>query len=229
LTLRGLFTIVVLAVASALGSARAEPPRTVLALLDPPVPYRAHFYVTSARGTYRGRVWHVPGTERWDFATRYGRQSVVLNRPADKVDLINPTGHWYVGIGLAAASELAGGIASLQVRRHRLGRTTLDGQTVTRYRVEAAAPGRGRFTGEAWFTPDGIALRIAGMLVDGAGRSQRVATGLTDIRRGPVAHAELTVPAGYFGLDLGNVSPAVVERTVRSMGPMLEGRGGPAR
>ncbi len=215
--------------AVAAGRARATAAQALFDLLDPPVSYSARFSVTSDRGTFRGAVWHVPGTERWDFTTAYGPQALLLKRRAGIVYLLSPKARWYVGIGLNAASMLAGGIGSLTVTRHRLGPAMMNGQRTVRYRIEATAPGRGRFDGDAWFTPDGILVRAAGLLVDGAGHAQRVATNLYDLHRGRVAAARMALPNGYFGLDLSKMAPQAVERTIRRMTPLLEGNGGFSR
>ena len=70
-----------LAVLVAIRPALAAEP--ALDVLDAPVPFTAHFYVSSDKGDYQGQVWHVPGRERRDFDTAGGAQAVLLSRDGD--------------------------------------------------------------------------------------------------------------------------------------------------
>ncbi|MDA8231929.1 MAG: hypothetical protein M0006_11390 [Magnetospirillum sp.] len=192
-------------------------------LLDAPVTYSAHFYVASDKGTYRGSVWHSPGRERRDFATAGGGQAVLLMRDQDAAYLLKPSGKWYVGVGLHAAAALAGGIDGMTVDRKKVGDETVAGLRATRFHVQAASARGGRFDGDAWFSRDGILVKAAGVLVGPDGRPERVETGLTDVVVGKVDPHMLTLPAGYFGMDLRQVPADKIEQAVANLMPLLAG------
>ena len=214
------FMAILVAAGCLLAGRAAGAAENALDLLDAPVPYTGHFYVSSPAGTFDGTVWHQPGRERRDWATAGGSQAVLLDRTADAAYLLQPAGKWYVGIGLHAAAGLAGGLDGLTVERRRLGETTLDGMRVTHYRVTAP----GRFDGEAWFSRDGIPVKVAGTLTQPDGRAAPVETGLTQVTVGQADPAMLTLPAGYFGMDLRSVPAAKLNQTVAGLKPLLQGR-----
>ena len=69
-------------------------------------------------------------------------------------------------------------------------------------------------------------LKAAGTLTGRDGRAERVATGLSDVRLGPVDEAMFALPAGYFGLDLRSVPPESLQQAVDGVKAMMAGRGG---
>lgn len=210
---------------AALAAGPANAGEEALDLLDAPVAYTAHYTVSSDKGTFEGSVWHSPGRERREFATAAGGQAVLLRRDKDAAYLMAPSRKWYVGFGLHAAATLAGGLDGLTVERKRIKDETVAGLRATRYKV-AASGGGGRFDGDAWFSKDGIMVKAAGTLTGRDGRAEQVETGLSEVRVGPVDEAMLSLPAGYFGLDLRSVPPENLQQAVEGVKAMMAGRGG---
>lgn len=193
-------------------------------LLDSKISYTADFYVTSARGTYRGTVWHAPGRERRDFDTEGGGQTLLLRRDTDSAYLMKPSGKWYVGLGFRAVGALAGGIDSLTVDRSQPREDSVAGIKATRYKVAAQGPKGARFDGDAWFSKEGILVRAAGTVTGADGRKQPVETGLSGLKLGKVEERLFELPSGWFGMDLRSVPPERIEQAVESLKPMLQGR-----
>ena len=216
------FVGLVLTLSLALPAAAAE---RALDLLDPPVSFTADFSVSGDKGSYAGTVWHAPGRERRDFATKAGGQAVILRRDTDSAYLLKPGGRWYVGLGFAAVGSLAGGLDSLTVERTRLGSDSVAGIKATRYKVVGAGPKGSRFDGHAWFSADGIVLKAAGVMTGADGRKSEVATELANLRVGRVDERVFELPAGWFGMDLRSVPAERLTQAVESLKPLLEGRG----
>lgn len=210
-------------VAAPLGAARAAAERA-LDLLDAPVPYTAEFYVSSAKGTYRGSVWHAPGRQRRDFDTQGGGQTILLRRDTDSAYLLKPSGRWYVGLGFKAVGALAGGLDKLVVDRQPMGEDKVAGMRATRYKIAATGPKGSRFDGDAWFTREGIMVKAAGVAVAPDGQRQEVETGLNRLKLGKVDERMFELPSGYFGMDLRSVPAERLEQAVEGLRPMLEGR-----
>lgn len=214
-------------VAALMLMAAAMPARAaerLLDLVDPPVSYTASFTVSSDKGTYSGTVWHAPGRERRDFATRDGGQAVVLRRDTDSAFLMKPSGRWYVGLGLGAVGALAGGIDGLTVERTRQGSETVAGIRATKFRVSGSGPRGSRFDGHAWFSPQGILLRAEGDLTAPGGQTSPVETRLDNVRLGAVDDSLFEMPKGWMALDLRSVPPERLVQAMESLRPLLSGR-----
>lgn len=216
------FLVALLSVAAAWAlPAAAEP---ALDLLDARVPYAADFTVTSGRGTYTGQVWHMPGMERRDFATAAGGQALIVRRDQDAAYLLKPAGRWYVALGLRAVGVLAGGIDAMTAERRKVRDETVGGIPATRWKVKAGGP-RGGFDGEMWTSRDGIVVKAAGRLGDGAD-AEPVEMALSGLKVGPVDARLFELPSGWLGMDLRKVPPEKVEQALEGLRPMLQGRGG---
>lgn len=207
----------------------ASPPlvaaERALDVLDPPVSFTADFTVSGDKGDYAGTVRHAPGRERRDFATTGGGQAVILRRDTDSAYLLKPGGRWYVGLGFAAVGALAGGLDGMSVERVRQGTDTVAGFRATRYKVAGTGPKGSRFDGQAWFSPEGILLKAAGVMTAPDGRGYNVATQLSNVRLGPVDERAFDVPAGWFGMDLRAVPAERLAQAMESLRPLLDGRG----
>src|SRR3546814_3425071 len=81
----------------------------------------------------------------------------------------------------------AGDYADLQPEE--LGRETIGGEAVTKYRIEAGEGGES-YTVLIWATEDGIALRMEGATDEGGFETQ-----LSDLERGPQSADLFDVPA----------------------------------
>src|SRR3546814_17448369 len=76
------------------------------------------------------------------------------------------------------------------VQPEELGRGTVGGEAVTKYRIEAGEGGES-YTVLIWATDDGIALRMEGATAEGGFEMQ-----LSDLERGPQPADLFEVPAG---------------------------------
>ncbi|EME71906.1 hypothetical protein H261_01627 [Paramagnetospirillum caucaseum] len=200
----------------------AEP---ALDLLDAPVSYTAAFSVSSPRGTYHGRVWHMPGLERREVATTGGGQGVLIDRKADTATLLGLSGKWYVGLSLRAAAGMVGGLEAWQATCTRLRDETVAGLKATRWKTRAEGP-KGGFTGDIWTSREGIVVKAVGVLNSTDGDDSPVEMTLSEVRVGPVDRQVFDLPKGWFGFDLRQVPPDKVIQAVESLRPLLEGRKG---
>ncbi|ARJ65651.1 hypothetical protein WV31_08280 [Magnetospirillum sp. ME-1] len=198
---------------------------SALDLLDAPESYTAAFSVTSSRGTYHGRVWHMPGLERREVATTGGGQGILIDRKADSATLLNLSGKWHVGLSLRAAAGMVGGLESWTASRTRVREETVAGLKATRWKTRAEGP-KGGFTGDIWTSREGIVVKAAGVLSNADGDDSPVEMTLSDLRVGAVDRQVFEVPKGWFGFDLRQVPPDKVVQAVERLKPLLEGRKG---
>lgn len=205
------------------GAALAAEP--ALDLMDAPVSYTAAFSVTSSRGAYHGRVWHMPGMERREVATSGGGQGILIDRKADTATLLGLSGKWYVGLSLRAAAGMVGGLDSWTANRTRLRDETVAGIKATRWKTRAEGP-KGGFTGDIWTSREGIVVKAVGMLNNAEGDDSPVEMTLSDLRVGSVDRQMFELPKGWFGFDLRQVPPDKVIQAVENLKPLLEGRKG---
>lgn len=205
------------------GAALAAEP--ALDLLDAPVSYTAAFSVTSSRGTYHGRVWHMPGMERREVATSGGGQGILIDRKADTATLLGLSGKWYVGLSLRAAAGMVGGLDAWTASRTRLRDETVAGIKATRWKTRAEGP-KGGFTGDIWTSREGIVVKAVGLLNSVEGDDSPVEMTLSDLRVGAVERQMFELPKGWFGFDLRQVPPDKVIQAVENLKPLLEGRKG---
>ncbi len=200
----------------------AEP---ALDLLDVPVSYTAAFSVTSSRGTYHGRVWHMPGLERREVATAGGGQGLLIDRKGDSATLLGLSGKWYVGLSLRAAAGMVGGLDAWQATRTRVREENVAGLRATRWKTRAEGP-KGGFIGDIWTSREGIVVKAVGTLNSADGDDSAVEMTLSDIRVGGVDPQVFDLPKGWFGFDLRQVPADKVVQAVESLKPLLEGRKG---
>jgi len=207
------------------GFSRIAAAEVALDLLDSQAAYSADFSVSSARGSYHGRVWHAHGRERREVATSGGGQGVLILRESDEAYLLGISGKWYVGLSLRAAGATVGGLESWQVTRKRIGEETVAGIKATRWKVQAEGP-KGGFTGDIWTNRDGILVKASGLLTRTDDDDSPVEMTLSGLKVGAVDERMLELPKGWFGFNLRQVPPEQIEQAVGALKPMLEGRGG---
>ena len=194
-------------------------------ILDSPVTYSADFTVSSPKGTYHGKVWHMQGLERREVATSGGGQGVLINRGADTAYLLGLSGKWYVGLSLRAAAGVVGGLDAWQVNRTKLRDETVAGSRATRWKTRADGP-RGGFSGDIWTRPDGIIVKAVGTMNSDDGDDVPVEMALADVKVGAVDRQMFELPQGWFGFDLRQVPPDKVVQAVEGLKPLLEMRKG---
>ncbi len=156
-------------------------------------------------------VNHLRGMER-RRATADGLFSIVLIRPdKGKAWQIQPD----MGLALElpiAAPEFGPDLSALHtLDAEPLGRETVAGLPVTKYRVQGAFAEGGGFDGQVWSTDDGIYVRVEGTATDG-GEPQAVRLTLGNVRIGPQELAFFELPQGLkvMSLDVieGRMPPA---------------------
>lgn len=202
---------------------RAQAAENALDLLDPPVSYSAEFTLNTDKGPYRGQVWHAPGRERRQYATRSGEQVLLVRRDLDAVYLLKPAARWYVAMNLGAALTLAGSEGALSVERRLLREERVGAQAASRYRVRVTGAEGRDFEGDAWFTPKGILVRADGASTGVDGRIRRIDTTLTRLRQGPVDPALFDIPQGWLGVDLRSVPAESIKGAMKGLKPLLGG------
>jgi len=195
-----------------------------LTVLDAPVAYTANFSVSGPKGQYQGQVWHMPGMERRDYATRGGSQAILLRRDQNAAYLLNPDRRWYVGLGFDAVLALGGDLQDLTVERTVVNEESVAGIKARHERLHATGSHGQSFDGEGWFSKEGICLRIRGTMTDRGQVSSPVETSLTNVRLGRVDSSQFDLPKGWFGLDLKTIPPDKIVPALEKMRPMLEGR-----
>ncbi len=196
----------------------ASKPEAVADLLDAKVDYSAQFYVASPKGEYEGMVYHSPGKEWREWETAKGQQALLLRRDIGQAHMLMPDRRISVGLSWAAVGELVGGIDSMTMTRTKLGRETIGGQQVDRYKVSAASPRGGTFEGLAWFTAKhGILMKLEGTgTFDG--RTMPVETGLRNLRIAKVDQSRFEMPKGFTSLDLTGMSYKQMEGALKLLG-----------
>jgi hypothetical protein len=146
-----------------------------------PPPYSASLTVGEDH-KQPGRMYRTPNAYRHEL--REGKEVVILHLDQNLADVILPAG-FAVEIdfnkgGFALAGLLNG--ALLDPRPE--GTETINGQVVTRYKVNLNQAPSTSFHGKAWVTKDGIIMKIDGEGAFG-GQSGKVHVEASDIRRGP--------------------------------------------
>ena len=218
------YALVCLALMPWHGGAHANGAEKVLDLLDAPVAYSATYTASDGKGTFVGKVWHEPGRERRDFATKHGDQTALLRRDQDAAFLINSSAKWYVAVNFHAALALAGGMDDLTLDRQKLGPETVEGQKTIHYRLSAHSRAGRVFVGDYWALPSGVPVKLTGMETEPDGRAIEVSLVQTDIQVGPIKGASMDVPNGLLAVNLRKVSAENLVQTMQSLAPLLSGK-----
>ena len=204
--------------------AHAQGVERALDVLDAGVSYSANYAASDGHGLFTGKVWHEPGRERRDFATKHGEQTALLRRDMDAAYLINSTAHWYVAVSFRAAVALADGLDELTVNRQKIGPDPVEGQKTTRYHISAHAKSGRAFEGDLWALASGVPVKLAGTASEANGRQTEVMLVQTNIVVGPVNRAvAMEPPQGYMAINLQKIPPEKLVQTVQSMAPLLNG------
>lgn len=195
-------------------------PGAVLAAGLPP--QRASYSATqtlSVNGVeLSAQVNHQRGMERRRM-TADGLASLVLIRPdKGKAWQIQPD------MGLALELPISDPEVGIDLSRlHTLdarpvGRETVAGLPVTKYRVSGAYPEGGGFDGNVWSTDDGLYARVEGTATDG-GEPQAVRLTLDAVRVGPQEPAFFDLPQGLSIMSLGVIEGRVPPAFREPAGP----------
>lgn len=137
-----------------------------------------------------GPLHHDHGKERFEMAVE-GQRQVMISRPdAQRLYMIMPEMGMGMEMKLDAPQALPSADDYADLQPEKLGEETLDGESVTKYRVQDQAGGQD-YTVFIWVTDDGIPLRM-----EGAGPQGGFEMVLSDLQRGPQPADLFEPPAG---------------------------------
>ena len=194
--LRRLFFAFLLLLSGRMASAQMSLALNALDLVDAKIDYQADYALTSGNQHFHGHVIHAPGRERWEFTTGSGPQVLLLRRDIDEAAMLWPERRWYMSTTFSMMSSMMGGLSTDLLRGREAGIEKLNGETVTRYRVD-----KGAFVGDLWRTQDGILVKGAGTVTyNGTPTVGELV--LTNVRRVKADPSVFVRPEGYFGIPL---------------------------
>jgi len=158
--------------------------------LRPDVAYSATRTMRAGGQEVSGPLHYDSGKERFEMTVEGQQQVMIRREDRQAIYMVMPQ------MGMAMEMRMdgpeappsAGDYADLQPEE--MGRETLDGEEVTKYRVAADDAG-GSYTVFIWATDDGIPLRI-----EGSGDEGSFEMVLSDLQRGPQPADLFEVPAG---------------------------------
>lgn len=194
--LKRLFFAALLLVSGGMASAQMSFALNALDLVDAKVDYQADYALTSGTQHFHGHVIHAPGRERWEFTTGSGPQVLLLRRDIDEAAMLWPEKRWYMSTSFAMMTTMLGDIGTEPLRGRESGLEKLNGENVTRYRVD-----KGPFVGDLWRSQDGILIKAAGTVTyNGTPTAGELV--LTNVRRVKADTGLFVRPPDYFGLPL---------------------------
>ncbi|TWB27734.1 hypothetical protein [Nitrospirillum bahiense] len=156
------------------------------------------------------RVFHDQGRERRDMREG-GLSTILIVRPdRDTAFVLQPESHMAAPLS-PQDPEAAPDLTRLsQLDAEALGRDTLGGEAVVRYRVIGTYDQGGGFEGQVWSTADGIYMRVEGTANDGNG-PVTIRLDLADLKRGRQDGALFELPKGYTMMNFGPIDAPIPE------------------
>ncbi|MEA1674019.1 hypothetical protein [Nitrospirillum sp. BR 11163] len=156
------------------------------------------------------RVFHDQGRERREMKEG-GLSTVLIVRPdRDSAFVLQPESHMAAPLS-PQDPEAAPDLTRLsQLDAEALGRDTLGGEAVVRYRVVGTYEQGGGFEGQVWSTADGIYMRVEGTANDGNG-PVTMRLDLGDLKRGRQEGGLFELPKGYTMMNFGPIDAPVPE------------------
>ncbi|MDG3443218.1 hypothetical protein [Nitrospirillum amazonense] len=156
------------------------------------------------------RVYHDQGRERREMREG-GLSTILILRPdRDTAFVLQPESHMVAPLS-PQDPEAAPDLTRLsQLDAEALGRDTLGGEAVVRYRVIGTYDQGGGFEGQVWSTADGIYMRVEGTANDGNG-PVTIRLDLADLKRGRQDGALFELPKGYTMMNFGPIDAPVPE------------------
>ncbi|MEA1651799.1 hypothetical protein UAJ10_22640 [Nitrospirillum sp. BR 11164] len=156
------------------------------------------------------RVFHDQGRERREMREG-GLSTILIVRPdRDTAFVLQPESHMAAPLS-PQDPEAAPDLTRLsQLDAEALGRDTLGGEAVVRYRVIGTYDQGGGFEGQVWSTADGIYMRVEGTANDGNG-PVTIRLDLADLKRGRQDGALFELPKGYTMMNFGPIDAPVPE------------------
>jgi hypothetical protein len=168
----------------------AASPAAAVDWLRQEVAYSATRTMRAAGHEVSGPLHHDHGKERFEMSVD-GQRQVMIRRPdVQRLYMIMPD----MGMGMEMSLEAPQAMPSAddysELKPEKVGEETLDGEAVTKYRIEDNSGGQ-EGTVFIWVTGDGIPLRMEGSTPEG---SFEMVT--SDLQRGPQPANLFEPPAG---------------------------------
>ncbi|MGD1879847.1 MAG: hypothetical protein ACFB13_20385 [Kiloniellaceae bacterium] len=180
-----LFAAVVCLVVSFVAAAAAAPD-----WLRPETAYSGTRTMKAAGHEISGPLHYDSGKERFEMTVEGTTQVMIRREDKGRLYMVMPQ----MGIGmemkLGGPQKTPSPEDYAALEPEALGRETLNGEAVTKYRVEAQDAGQS-YTVFIWATDDGIPLRMEGATTEGTFTME-----LTDLQRGPQPAELFELPAG---------------------------------
>lgn len=179
-----LFSVVFLLVASLATTTAASD------WLHPEVAYSATRTLRTGGIELSGPVHYDGGKERFEMTVEDTRQIMIRRDDKQRLYMIMPQMGMGMELPYGESATMPSADSYADLKPESVGRETLGGEAVTKYRVEAGDAGES-YTVFVWATDDGIALRMEGGTAEGSFEMV-----LSDLRRGPQPAELFEVPAG---------------------------------
>lgn len=181
----------VLACAGSVSPARAEPLPPLTAS------YSADWRAVYGDQRQTGRLYHVNGSEL-QALYQNGEEvpAAILRADLEVLYLLFPNRTAYVELPIGTVQSAVFEYELYYFDAELLGRETMAGLEVSKYRITGTDSSVGTLDLMAWVTDDGIYTRIEGEQTSG-GKTRQVQIVKTNIRRGPQDAADFQPPAGY--------------------------------
>ncbi|MEO3430453.1 DUF4412 domain-containing protein [Pelagibius sp. CAU 1746] len=152
--------------------------------------YSAMRTMRAAGQEVSGPLHHDNGKERFEL-TVDGQRQVMIRRPdVRRLYMIMPDMGMGMEMSLDAPQAMPSADDYAELKPEKLGEETLNGEAVTKYRIEGNSGGQ-EGTVLIWVTDDGIPLRMEGRTPEGSFEMV-----MSDLRRGPQPAGLFEPPAG---------------------------------
>lgn len=153
--------------------------------------------------TYQGRMLNMPGRERHEQTLDGIPAAFILKADSPLGEAVLPKLHTVVQFVVPPELRL---LAVSHLKKHAVGRDTINGVATTRYEVEETAP-EGHGAGTVWLSDRGIPMKIEGTFTSRTGRISTLHWLLSNVRVGPQPAALFAAPSGFTKLPAEAVAP----------------------
>lgn len=158
--------------------------------LRPDAAYSATRVMRAGGHEISGPLHYDSGKERFEMTMEGARQIMIRREDKDRLYMIMPQMGMGMEIPLGGPQAMPSPDDYAELQPEEIGRETLHGEDVTKYRVEANDAGES-YSVFVWATDDGIPLRVEGESAEG-----RFEMEMRDLKRGPQPAELFEVPAG---------------------------------
>lgn len=159
----------------------------------PKVGYSADRIVETESGTFSGKVYAMPDRDRSETSMGGMTSVVILRRDLNSGWMLMPSQKMYRTLDLSQASRQPGAAPPSDMSIVTIGPDSVEGTPATKYKLLMKDGSAGGF---AWFTADGIAIKMD-MLSKNGKKTERVTMTLKNLQVGPQQAALFEAPAGY--------------------------------